>query len=284
MTALPVWHRRIVLLALLPAVTSCQPQPTKAPTPPAQVKDYLPAKVNFLKELATSAPGPDRARVTDPNSKETRRARGGAIGWIVRIIQRDWLPPDPNILHKQVVMIQNAFGPNDVTYSQWEAHGHILQVAQTATVMLIRVRPSSSDAAPQLTKETRVALARDTVTHLIRSQVDVIETTSRDRRKVEKAIMPDVLAASFEHADIQSCADGVHGKGTPQILGVRGLLYWWRCINWWTDGNEVGLYFLKAQGPPSVPRYNAGLDATWFEGSPYKNKSGRSDIGLPPRR
>jgi hypothetical protein len=287
MTSLNMRHKYTIMVALLPALTSCHPPSAHVSPPPAQIKDYLPAKVSFLRELSAQAPGPDRARVTDPNGHATRQAKEASFHWTLKAIDKRWLPPDPNVLRERLVMIQDALGPNDVTYSQWQAQHHIVQVAQMRTIVLIRVRPLPPDPTCKLTKEARVALARDVVTHLIRAEIDFVLNEPTGRKRTKKAIMADVVTASFERADIRVCQDGVHAPcAPPQVLEAGRLfhVWWWRCIDWWTDGSEVGLYFLKTEFGPWVPSYTSGLDATWFEGSPYKNKSGRSGNGLPPRR
>jgi hypothetical protein len=278
-TAMTFTHmsvRILIIIALYSALALCQDGAPDGPSRAFQLKDCLPAKVGFLRELVKEAPSAARPRAVDPNNKWARRAKSASFDWIVKTVASDWLPKDPNVLHGQVAMMQNAFGPNDVTYSQWEANDHVVQVAQTATIVLIRVRPLSPDSTSTGTKEAHIALARNTVTHLLRSRVDVIETTSTERKKVKKTIMPDVLAASFDHADTQVCTDGVHGKcAPPELLEKRmhHYVWWWRCINWWTDGSEVDIYFLKTEGGPWVPSYTGELDATWFEGPPYRSKS-----------
>jgi hypothetical protein len=287
MTPLKLWCGPIVILALLPRPAFSPPQAPEASPPPAQIQDYLPAKVAFLKHLATAMPLPNTSRLTDPNNHSTKRAKIDSINWIMKVVDKQWLPPDPNILRESIILIQNAFGPHDVTYSQWEAHDHFVQAAQMCTILLIRVRPRSSHPALELTTKARVALARDAVTHVIKSEIDFTLNEPTGRKRIKKTIAADVRAASFGHADIRLCADGLHATcAPPRLFKAKSLFHlrWWRSMNWWADGDGVGLYFLKTEGGPWVPSYTSALDAPWFEGSPYRNKSGKRVDEFPPRR
>lgn len=271
--------RYVIILTLLCRTAFCQEQPSDGAAREAQLKDWLPAKVNLLKELLEETPRTDRSGVADPNNGWTIRAKRSALSWIVKTIDRRWLPADPNVLRQSIIMIQNAFGPNDVTYSQWEANAHIVQVAQMQTILLICVRPvSPTHVGNELTKEAMIAWARDVVSTVLRREIDFLVYGPNMRKWTKKVITSEVLAGSFEHAEVQACTDAVHGKcAPPEVLEEKAhhYRYWWRCINWWTDGTKIGLYMLKAEGGPWIPNYRSGLDATWFEGPPHKGKRQR---------
>jgi hypothetical protein len=266
-----------VVLALCSTTALCQQESSRGPSQEPWLRDYLPAKVGFLKRLIQERPGPEKSRLIDPNNRWTKIAKDSAFDWIRKTLQRNWLPPDPNVLRKSLVMIQNAFGPNDVAYVQWQANGHLVQVAQMQTILVVCVRPLSPEGAQKkLTKEAGTELARNTIARLVSKEAEVPIYKTQPVKRVKEAITPDMLAASFEHADIRMCADALHGKcAPPELLDEKRHLYqyWWQCINWWTDESEVGLYTLKIRNGPWVPSYNTNFDATWFEGPPSEKKN-----------
>jgi hypothetical protein len=46
---------------------------------------------------------------------------------------------------------------------------------------------------------------------------------------------------------------------------------WYRNVAWWTDGERVGIYFLKREaGSPWVPSYAGELDGDWFSVEPRR--------------
>jgi hypothetical protein len=261
-------------LMLLPLAAFCEDRSAGKPPQAAQLRNCLPARVNLLRESLRQMSGMQKSSVTDPNNRWTRQAHEQTFDWVVKVMNRAWLPPDPNVLRERIIMVQNAFGPNDVTYLQWEASDHSIQVAQTKTIMLIRVRPLSADPAPRLTRETRMAMAREIIPHIIRDQVNFTVNESTGRKRTKRTITSQVLSASFDHAGIQDCADGVHAKFAPPQSGEEhaiDALWWWRYISWWTDGSEIGIYMFKTEGGPRVPSYTSLGDATWFEGLPSKS-------------
>jgi hypothetical protein len=249
-----------------------------APTPAqtsevTDLKHLLPSDVNLLREFSERSSPTDKSNVSDAQSKWIRRARNGAAEWVLKTIDKDSLPPDVNNLKVGMVLTQNAFGPNDVACVQWQKNGYVLQVAQTATIMLVRMRPISPSSQPATSIETKRSLAANTAERLFRKEARIRDVETGTGKVIEKQIMPELLKRCFEDAHIQAYDNGVHGRRrAPTNPADLTFEYWWRCVNWWTDGNSVAFYTLKTEGGPWEASYNSGLDATWFEGPPPASK------------
>jgi hypothetical protein len=240
----------------------------------AQLKDCIPPKVKLLDQCMKELASGEKSAVADTSNTRVRRARADAFAWIVKVIDGSWLPPDPNALQQGAVMIQNAFGPNDVAYFRWEANGHTISVAQTQTVMLAHAQPKCADPQPAFATERRYMYAKDMLGRLIRPEADVI-VPGPTRREIERrTIMPQLLLASFERAAIREYTKGIHGHSMR--IDSRGTVqnpkFWWESVSWWTDERTVSFYLLKTEGGPWAANYGSRLDEWWFEGSPYRMK------------
>lgn len=231
------------------------------------LKDYLPLKVNLLRESLSETFLAGKSNMANADSRYIRRAKEQALEWVLKTVNRDWLPADPNILREDIIMIQNAFGPNDVTYLKWETRSEIVRVAQTKTIILIQVQPKSPEQEPKLTMETRKLLARNVISSLFNKEVDIEVIEPTTSKIVKKTIMPELLVVSFDRANVQVYAGGIHGK-CGELVGQNSVDYnfWWRRIEWWTDGQNVWIYTLKTGGGAWEADYDSTLDETWFEG------------------
>jgi hypothetical protein len=259
----------IAIVALLPVSCLSQEGSSKERIEPSRLRDHLPPKVSLLVPALTEAFQKGKTNVADSNDHYIRRAKEGAMQWILKIIRKDQLPPDPNVLRRSIVLLQNAIGPNDVAVCRWEKDARVLTVVQTRTVILIEVRPKSDAVRAETTREARALLARNTTLGVLNGQVDIEERGPTTLKVVKRVITPVMLATSFDHADIQEYQGGIHGRcaGPPNDFDLD-YNYWWRRISWWTDGRIVGLYTLKVNRGAWVPSYDATLDATWFERPP----------------
>jgi hypothetical protein len=246
--------------------------PTPAQTSAAtELKHFLPANVNLLREFSERSSATDKSNVSDVESRWIRWAKNGAVGWILKTIDRDFLPADVNSLNVGMVLTQNAFGPNDVACVQWQKNGYVLQVAQTKTIMLVQMRPISPASQPISTVETKRSLAANTAARLFRKEARIKIAEAGVPKVIEKQIMPELLKRCFEDAHVQPYDNGIHGRRrAPADPADLGFEYWWRWVNWWTDGSSVVFYTLKTEGGPWEASFNSGLDAAWFEGPPSR--------------
>jgi hypothetical protein len=246
--------------------------PTLAQTSAAaELKQLLPRNVDLLREFSERSSATDKSNVSDAQSKWIRRAKDGAIGWISKTIDKDFLPTDVNSLNVGMVLTQNAFGPNDVACVQWQKNGYVLQVAQTATIMLIRMRPISPASQSPTSTETKRSLATNTAARLFNKETRIRDAEGGTGKLIEKKIMAELLKRCFEDANVQQYDNGLHGR-CHRDPAAYDFNYWWRWINWWTDGSSLAFYTLKTWGGSWTAGFNSGLDARWFEGQPSRGR------------
>ncbi len=257
----------IVASVMFPAVPT--PAQTSAAT---ELKHFLPSDVNLLREFSERSSTTDKSNVSDVQSEWIRRARNGAVDWIQKIIDKNFLPTDVNSLNVGMVLTQNAFGPNDVACVQWQKNGYVLQVAQTKTILLIRMRPISPASQPATSVEIKRSLARNTAERLFRKEAKIRDVEGGTGKVIEKKIIPELLKTCFEDANVRQYDSGLHGTCRCRAIPDRELDYWWRLIHWWVDGSSIAFYTLKTEGGPWGASFNSGLDATWFEGPPPRGR------------
>jgi hypothetical protein len=232
------------------------------------IDKYLPSTVNNLrKALQDDSYLKGKTNVSDSNNINIKRAKELSFEWILKTIQKDKLPSDPNILRNKIVMLKNAFDQNDLTIFQWEKNDYLIKVAQTSTIILIQIQPTSSGYEPKTTKAARKLLARKTITDFLNSDVDIRIIEPTTSRIEHRTITPDIIDASIDKSDIQDYDDGIHSRcSRSDVRGDRYYNFWWRRVNWWTDGKIIDIYTLKVEGGAWAANYHASsLDSRWFE-------------------
>jgi len=259
----------MLVVMLFPLGCLSEEHPSKDDIKTRGPDGYLPLKVRLLVPVLTETFQRGKTNVAESGDHYIRRAKEQAVQWILKTIRKHQLPPDPNVLRRNIVLLQNAIGPNDVAVCRWEKDTRVLTVVQTGTVILVEVRPTSEAVGAETTKEDRALLARNTALRVLNGQVEVEERGPTTSKMTKRVITPEMLATSFDHADIQEYQGGIHGRcaGPPNDFDLD-YNFWWRRISWWTDGRVVGLYTLKTERGPWVPSYDSALDATWFERPP----------------
>ena len=96
------------------------------------------------------------------------------------------------------------------------------------------------------------------------------QVTPVDSEIVRKNIMPILLTSSVDKAHIYDSNDITYS--TCKRLNVNdkedkfNFHYWWRRVNWWTNGKSIGIYTLKTEGGAWHPNYESKLDEKWFSG------------------
>jgi hypothetical protein len=232
------------------------------------IEKYIPSTVNLLrKALQDDTFLKSKTNVSNSTNGNITRAKERSFQWVLKTIRKENLPSDPNILRNNIVMLQNAFDQNDLTIFQWEKNNYLIKVAQTATVILIQFQPTSPGFESKTTKETRKLFARNAITDFLNSEVDiqVVETTGS--RIEHRTIMKDLIDTSIDRADIQDYNDGIHGlrRGISDKRSDPDIRFWWRQVNWWTDGKIIDIYTLKTEGGAWAANYeDYQLDSTWF--------------------
>jgi hypothetical protein len=248
---------------------------TQGPNPDLAVFTALPNKVRPLFAWPSNDTISGGKRVLKCTNRHLLAAKGASLRWPQKVIRKQWLPTDANYLSNQLIMIRDEYGPIDATHIFWEKNGYRIEVAQTKTVFAAKLTPlTSTDKVHTVT--ARKDLAKRLCSQLLNEYADVRVVRPVNSELIRQNVMPRLLSASFERARIRSFSDGVHGqcKG-PDFKDKEDYAqfnFWWRRVNWWTDGKTVGLYTLKTEGGQWAANYGSKLDHYWFEGSPWQSK------------
>jgi hypothetical protein len=241
-----------------------------------RLDNYLPHRVGLLRAALADSFQNGKKNVADSDSRDIKRAKKEAIEWIAKTLRKDQLPEDSSFVRRNIVMLQNAIGPNDVAICRWERGGKTLTVVQTCTIIMIQVRPTSRATKPQGTKEAMQLLAKSTALGVFNEEASIEVREPTASRVVKKRIIPELTASSFDQANVQEYAGGIHGRCSEPAEGDgSNFNFWWRRVSWWTEDEVVVLYTLKTEGGAWRANYgDSALDAAWFEGSPSKRESG----------
>lgn len=257
----------LTIVVLFPVGCFSQESSSGKPIEVRKLKEYLPQRVNVLAESLDRVSLAGQKNVADANDRYVRRAKEEALRWVFKTVRKDWLPPDPNVLRSNLVMLKDAVGPNDLAIVRWQKGDNAIAVAQTKTIILIQVRPTSESIRAETAKGARKLLARNTTLSVLNREVDVRVVEPTKSRMEKRIITPDLSEASFEFADVQEYAEGIHGMcAGPRGDRDRDFGYWWRRVSWWTDGRAINIYALKTEGGAWRANYGETiLDAKWFE-------------------
>jgi hypothetical protein len=153
----------------------------------------------------------------------------------------------------------------------------MIQIGQTKTVIAIRVAPIGDEHLKvEKTTESKKNLARKICSSILNDEVEIEIIKPTSSQIIKRNIKEKLLNVSFDLAQIQELTDGIHGLNKnfdPNDISDRSeFKYWWRRLNWCTDGKFVGIYTLKTEGGAWSARYNSKLDETWFEKPPERKK------------
>jgi len=233
------------------------------------LSENLPGQVGHLFKWPDLKLIPPEKLMAGNENKHTLRARRNSIEWVKKVVDPNWLPDDPNYFNNNIIMIQNEYGPIDATHIRWNRSGYIIEVTQTMTVFAVKLTPLETATMADTTAAKKERVRRICL-NIINEYVDIEVVGPVSSQIIRKNIRPVLLEASFDKASIQNFDDGVHSwckaPDTTSQSDQADFNYWWRRINWWTDGKIVGIYTLKTEGGAWEAGYSAGMDNNWFEG------------------
>ena len=214
--------------------------------------------------------------VTKDRNINTLRAYRTSLGWIEKVISPNWLPIDPNYLKNNLIMIEDEYGLIDATHVRWEHNGYAIEITQTQTVFAVKLTPLGTVTVAD-TSTAKKQLARAKCSEILAEYADVEIRKPVDSEIVKKNIKPIILKSSVDEAYIYDSNDITYS--TCKKLNINdkedkfNFDYWWRRINWWTNGKSIGIYTLKTEGGAWSPNYESKLDEKWFSGEITKRKA-----------
>lgn len=260
----------------------CADSNATANTEKRTVMENLPGQVSQLFKWPDVTQIPIQKLMTGTEDKYTIRARRTSVEWIIKIIDKPWLP-DVNELDNNIIMVKDEYGSIDATHCEWEKNGFRFRITQSATVFTAHI--TGVNKGKLVTGETlpaKISSASTLCSQIVRN-IPVIETVSENGEPIN--IVPDgtknvLLASSFGQGIVRECDDGITGEAIrvnwDDIRDVRYHNYWWRKMNWFAESDNFSFYTLKTEGGAWAAAYGAfSMDDRWFEPPLYDNKSGR---------
>lgn len=215
-------------------------------------------------------------------------AREQSIEWIRKMLRTEWLPEDPQVLGREIVLVRREYGKLDATHVRWTKNGYTIQVSQTRGTIAIRLNPLAHGQVPE-TAEEKATYARGICRQLLPDDY-MLERGGGDKKAVK--LHSEIEDRSFSRAIVRQLSNGVVAgaawrpflekqgvalglPGRPPPAGPqatnRFLRTWWGLMGWFTDGRQLGLWTYKTEGADS--RVNVGLEmglftdpdgASWF--------------------
>lgn len=250
------------------------------------VADNLPGQVVELFKWPDLKTIEKRQFKTGAENVHVHRAKRSTLQWVEKVISKDWLPTEPNYLSNNLTMIQNEYGPIDATHIEWKKDGYNIRVTQSLTVLTITVIPDDSNSLGNTVAEIKASISQ-LCARIIRD-IPKVEATTEDNQVIN--IVPEgtrkvLLEKTFNKGSVKECDDGLAGFSAKldwkNNHDRQSHNYWWRHIDWWTDGSVVGLYTLKIEDGPWKASYFPGNDHKWFEGSPQRRKKQKRPDSMP---
>jgi hypothetical protein len=162
-----------------------------------------------------------------------------------------------------------------VTHIRWTKKDYVIQIGQSKTAIAIKITPiRSKTLGIENTTESKRIVARTLCSRILNDEAD-IKTNKPPSFKVRRNIKAKLLTVSFDDAPIEELYDGVCGVSRRLDFKDKSdridYNYWWRRLNWYTNGKSVGLYTIKYEGGPLEVNFYL-LDDDWFEKPTYTRK------------
>ena len=252
---------------------------------PITIETALPSPVVALFQWTekTSLRGSKTLDLEDPLVASAKKQ---AWNWINKVLDRSWRPPANNMM----LFIHDEFDDRDVVRIGWDHGGYRVEVSQTASIFALRIMSQGPDTAGETVQqriEVARTLAQQVFNHegrkwmqdaqgagrsvIISSLKEKICESSFDAKQVKQLSADKVVigtAKSKQNTGFRSSEyrSGSVAIDTPETTSDEWH-YWFSNVNWWNDGNAVGFYFLKKDGPGAwIPSFVGNIDKNWFHG------------------
>lgn len=253
------------------AILSLAPAPASARELPPELANALPAPVV---SLANWAAGPRRGDALAPGDSKVRVAEAGATRWIEMVVSPEWLPAEGVRLE----FARAAFDGRDAVLAHWTAPVGEFTIAQTAGVFVLALQPARGRLDRESIRSLLLrALREDGVRWT--GQGEPVKISGLDEKIARHAtdeseieILPRSQAlvarprapAGNARASETDLAREDAADNAGWFEGDGAASYWFRNLHWWTDGETLGVYFLKSEGGMWFPNYSGDIDRDWF--------------------
>jgi hypothetical protein len=253
---------------------------------PTRIEAVLPAPVLMLFHSPDAA-GKSGGQIVDPSAREVASPKKRAWEWIYKVVDTSWRPST----NTEMAFLRKEFLDRDVVRIMWDRNGYHIEVAQTASIFTMKLVPQGA-ANMGSESESRLEFARQLCRQVFNREgrlwgqdaqgagravaisglSEKIVEYSFDITKMKQLSADKVVigvAKSMKDEGVDSPAPREEPSGVVALneKSKEAWHYWFRNVNWWNDGQAVGFYFLKVDGPGAwVPSFVGEIDKNWFHG------------------
>ncbi len=204
--------------------------------------------------------------------------------WLHKVIDKTWLPADD----LTPLLLRNEMDGRDVVRYMWTTNGFRIQVAQTATIFTMRLFPDEGQIMGQ-DRTNRLRIARDLCRRIFAKegrrytdQGNAVSVSNLDEKIASYSFGADTLfefkdspqlcgrPRTMEEAGVRKTDAAVNAqmddnaRNPDWYMTERAWNYWFHMVNWWNDGESIGVFFLKVEDGAWCPDYGGSLDRKWF--------------------
>jgi hypothetical protein len=221
-------------------------------------------------------------KVVDPSAQIVRYPKKRSWEWMEMVLNKSWLPPENTPMY----CIKEEFDGRDVTRITWSYREYRIEVSQTGSIFALKILAQVSDKFGRESSQ-RLEAARELCRQCFNT-----EGRMWSRTGYPVVVIPElnekIVNFSFDSAKMKQVDKVVFGQPksmedegvklptlppgggpvelTPDLNSPGGWWYWFRNVNWWNDGQAVGFYFLKKDGPgPRILSFSRRNDQNWFD-------------------
>lgn len=238
------------------------------------------------------------AKSVAADSPEVAVPKAQSDQWLQRVIAPLWLPDKEAV----VVFIQNEFDDCDVIHYRWVKNQYTIEVSQTASIFAMTVTAQAPDSMGKDNKE-KLNAARELCLQMFVKQWRRYD--DQGGSIVVSDLAEKIVSYSFRENTVQHL-QGSNGVlvGRPRTMKeevidegrnddrsrswdmtVDAWRYWFRMVEWRTDGKSLSIFFPKLEGRNSrsdvgvgTSGYGGYFDKRWFRLPQTRSK------GTPPHR
>ncbi len=255
---------------------------------PKKLEEVIPSPVKKLFGWPAQSTLRSLDRI-DASAAEVIFPKKQCLSWLRKVISPLWLPTED----VEFVFIRDEFDKRDTVRTSWQRNGYDIQISQTASIFCIKLSP--------LDKKNLGADNPKKINNAKQLCLQIFNTTGRRWSYDDNGwpikvpiqnLSKKIVSYSFDAEFILYLKDDASVKGrsknefeakvkrpTDKTECKRqtdpdnpdwentayAYDYWFRRVNWWNDGKNVGFYFLKVEEGAWLPSYYGNIDKTFFK-------------------
>jgi hypothetical protein len=286
------------LFLALPVCAANEEQPAKSREDPSG--QIMPDAVSQL--FQWPAPQVIEAKSVTTESPEVAFPKKQCAEWVHKVIDPAWLPektPEPFLLRDEI-------DGCDVVRHVWSKQGHRIEVAQTASLFVMKLTPEDERSLGKDNQE-KLNAAKELCLQVFAKQArrwagqgTTIAVSNLAQKIASYSFREDTAPSAQTNSAIlfgrPRTLNEEHTTAVQERLRVESATmapnsswdmtadawrYWFRRIYWWNDGKSLRVFLPKVEGVDAradagigLPDYGGSIDKNWFRLP--KDRSGRT--------